>query len=60
MTRSRLTLSTQIATIDTRWRTGNLSSATRLFVLERFRTRAINTMFIDERQTVSRRSTAND
>jgi len=53
--RRGMTLSTQIASIDTSRRTSNLSSAIRLFVLEHFRTRAVSTMFIGERQTASPR-----
>ena len=49
-TRCGITLSSQIDTIDRSRRTNNLSSAIRLFVLEHFRTRAISTMFIGERQ----------
>ena len=48
--RRGMTLSTQIASIDTDRKTNNLSSAIRLFVLEHFRTRAVSTMFIGERQ----------
>ena len=55
--RRGLTLSTQIASIDTTRRTGNLSSAIRLYVLEHFRTRAASAMFIGERQTPSTRLT---
>jgi predicted DNA-binding ribbon-helix-helix protein len=51
------TLSTQIATIDTTRRTGNLSSAIRLYVLEHFRTRAASAIFIGERQSPSTRLT---
>jgi predicted DNA-binding ribbon-helix-helix protein len=53
--RRGMTLSTQIASIDTSRRTSNLSSAIRLFVLEHFRTRAASTMFIGERQTAPTR-----
>ena len=53
--RRGMTLSTQIASIDTDRKTNNLSSAIRLFVLEHFRTRAASTMFIGERQTTSPR-----
>jgi predicted DNA-binding ribbon-helix-helix protein len=53
--RRGMTLSTQIASIDTSRRTSNLSSAIRLFVLEHFRTRAASTMFIGERQTAPSR-----
>lgn len=49
------TLSTQIATIDTTRRTGNLSSAIRLYVLEHFRARAASAIFIGERQSPSTR-----
>lgn len=49
-TRRGLTLSTQIDAIDRSRKTGNLSSAIRLFVLDHYRTRAISTMFIGERQ----------
>ncbi len=55
--RRGLTLSTQIASIDTTRRTGNLSSAIRLYVLEHFRTRAASAMFIGERQAPSTRLT---
>src|SRR5690606_18764575 len=48
-----ITLSTQIASIDTNRRTSNLSSAIRLYVLEHFRMRATSTLFIGERQTPS-------
>lgn len=48
--RRGLTLSMQIASIDEHRRTSNLSSAIRLFVLEHFRTRAGNNVFIGERQ----------
>lgn len=48
--RRGLSLSMQIAAIDQHRRTGNLSSAIRLFVLDYFRERAISTMFIGERQ----------
>lgn len=51
--RRGMSLSTQIASIDTNRRTSNLSSAIRLFVLDHFRTRAATTMFIGERQTPS-------
>lgn len=54
-TRRGTTISTQIASIDSDRRTNNLSSAIRLFVLEHFRTRAVSTMFIGERQTASPR-----
>ncbi len=49
--RRGMTLSTQIDAIDRNRRTNNLSSAIRLYVLEHFRTRAVSTMFIGERQT---------
>lgn len=49
-TRRGTTLSNQIDTIDRSRKTNNLSSAIRLFVLDHFRTRAISTMFIGERQ----------
>lgn len=49
-TRRGITLSHQIDTIDRSRKTSNLSSAIRLFVLDHFRTRAISTMFIGERQ----------
>lgn len=52
-TRQGITLSTQIASIDTNRRTSNLSSAIRLYVLEHFRMRATSTLFIGERQTPS-------
>lgn len=48
--RRGLPLSSQIDAIDRSRQTHNLSSAIRLFVLEHFRTRAISTMFIGERQ----------
>ena len=50
-----ITLSDLVASIDTDRKTNNLSSAIRLFVLEHFRTRAVSTMFIGERQTTSPR-----
>ncbi len=53
--RRGMTLSTQIASIDTNRRTSNLSSAIRLYVLEHFRTRATSTMLIGERQLPSTR-----
>lgn len=49
-TRRGMTLSSQIDTIDRSRKINNLSSAIRLFVLDHFRTRAISTMFIGERQ----------
>jgi predicted DNA-binding ribbon-helix-helix protein len=49
-TRRGMTLSTQIDAIDRSRKTNNLSSAIRLYVLEHFRTRAVSTMFIGERQ----------
>lgn len=49
-TRRGMSLSNQIDTIDRNRKTNNLSSAIRLFVLDHFRTRAISTMFIGERQ----------
>ncbi|HEX7792233.1 MAG TPA: ribbon-helix-helix domain-containing protein [Afipia sp.] len=49
-TRRGLTLSTQIDAIDRSRKTSNLSSAIRLFVLDHFRTRAVTSMFIGERQ----------
>jgi predicted DNA-binding ribbon-helix-helix protein len=48
--RSGMTLSMQLASIDTHRKTGNLSSAIRLFVLDYFRTRATSMMLIGERQ----------
>jgi predicted DNA-binding ribbon-helix-helix protein len=51
--RRGLTLSTQIAIIDQHRKTSNLSSAIRLFVLEHFRDRALNTVVIGERPYVS-------
>ncbi len=48
--RRGMTLSTQIDAIDRSRKTNNLSSAIRLYVLEHFRTRAVSTMFIGERQ----------
>ena len=56
--RRGLSLSMQIAAIDQHRRTSNLSSAIRLFVLDYFRERAIGTMFIGERQTASKLSSA--
>jgi predicted DNA-binding ribbon-helix-helix protein len=53
--RRGMTLSTQIASIDTSRRTSNLSSAIRLFVLEHFQSRAISSMLIGERQMVPTR-----
>ncbi|GAB1715562.1 MAG: arylsulfate sulfotransferase-related protein [Nitrobacter sp.] len=53
--RRGMTLSTQIASIDTNRKTSNLSSAIRLYVLEHFRTRAASTMLIGERQMPSTR-----
>lgn len=58
--RRGMTLSTQIATIDTSRRTNNLSSAIRLFVLEHFRSRAVNAMLIGERQVPSPLSLGSD
>ena len=52
-TRRGITLSTQIASIDTNRRTSNLSSAICLYVLEHFRTRAVSTMFIGERHMLN-------
>lgn len=49
-TRRGITLSTQIAVIDEKRRTSNLSSAIRLFVLEHFQARAASAMYIGERQ----------
>ncbi|MBB5054814.1 putative DNA-binding ribbon-helix-helix protein [Afipia massiliensis] len=49
-TRRGLPLSTQIDAIDRTRKTANLSSAIRLFVLDHFRTRAVTSMFIGERQ----------
>ena len=49
-TRRGMTLSMQIDAIDSSRKTNNLSSAIRLFVLDHFRTRAVSTMFIGERQ----------
>lgn len=49
-TRRGLPLSTQIDAIDRARKTANLSSAIRLFVLDYFRTRAITSVFIGERQ----------
>jgi len=48
-TRRGLTLSTLIDMIDRTRKTGNLSSAIRLFVLDHFRARAVSTLFIGER-----------
>lgn len=49
-TRRGLPLSSQIDAIDRTRRTANLSSAIRLFVLDHFRTRAVTSVFIGERQ----------
>lgn len=49
-TRRGLPLSTQIDAIDRTRKTANLSSAIRLFVLDYFRTRAVTSVFIGERQ----------
>lgn len=49
-TRRGLPLSTQIDAIDRTRKTANLSSAIRLFVLDHFRTRAVTSVFIGERQ----------
>lgn len=51
--RRGVSLSTQLAGIDTHRNTGNLSSAIRLFVLDYFRTRAISMMMIGESRTDS-------
>ena len=51
--RRGISLSTQLASIDTHRNTGNLSSAIRLFVLDYFRTRAISMMMIGESRTTS-------
>lgn len=51
--RRGVSLSTQLAGIDTHRNTGNLSSAIRLFVLDYFRTRAISMMMIGESRTPS-------
>lgn len=53
--RRGISLSTQLASIDTHRNTGNLSSAIRLFVLDYFRTRAISMMMIGESRTDSPR-----
>jgi predicted DNA-binding ribbon-helix-helix protein len=50
-TRRGLPLSTQIDAIDRTRKTANLSSAIRLFVLDHFRTRAVTSVFIGERQS---------
>lgn len=52
-TRSDLSLSAVLISIDRHRKTSNLSSAIRLFVLDYFRTRAISMMFIGERQAAS-------
>ena len=52
-TRSDLSLSALLISIDRHRKTSNLSSAIRLFVLDYFRTRAISMMFIGERQTAA-------
>ncbi|MBN9594006.1 MAG: ribbon-helix-helix domain-containing protein [Afipia sp.] len=52
-TRRGLPLSTQIDAIDRTRKTANLSSAIRLFVLDHFRTRAVTSVFIGERQPSS-------
>lgn len=49
-TRRGLPLSSQIDAIDRTRKTANLSSAIRLFVLDHFRTRAVTSVFIGERQ----------
>lgn len=51
--RRGVSLSTQLAGIDTHRDTRNLSSAIRLFVLNYFRTRAISMMMIGESRTES-------
>ena len=56
--RRGLSLSMQIAAIDQHRRTSNLSSAIRLFVLDYFRERAISTMFIGERVTAPKLTSA--
>ena len=48
--RRGVSLSTQLAGIDTHRETHNLSSAIRLFVLDYFRVRAISAVMIGERQ----------
>lgn len=52
-TRSDMSLSAVLVSIDRHRKTSNLSSAIRLFVLDYFRTRAISMMFIGERQKPS-------
>jgi len=51
--RRGVSLSTQLAGIDTHRDTRNLSSAIRLFVLDYFRTRAVSMMMIGEGRTDS-------
>lgn len=51
--RRGVSLSTQLAGIDTHRDTRNLSSAIRLFVLDHFRTRAVSMMMIGESRTAS-------
>ncbi|MBN8962168.1 MAG: ribbon-helix-helix domain-containing protein [Rhizobiales bacterium] len=51
--RRGMSLSAQLAGIDTHRDTNNLSSAIRLFVLDYFRTRAISMMMIGESRTDS-------
>lgn len=51
--RRGMSLSAQLAGIDTHRSTGNLSSAIRLFVLDYFRTRAISMMMIGESRTAA-------
>lgn len=51
--RRGVSLSTQLAGIDTHRSTHNLSSAIRLFVLDYFRTRAVSMMMIGENRTAS-------
>lgn len=51
--RRGVSLSTQLAGIDTHRDTRNMSSAIRLFVLDYFRTRAVSMMMIGESRTDS-------
>jgi predicted DNA-binding ribbon-helix-helix protein len=46
--RRGVSLSAQLASIDIHRKTGNLSSAIRLFVLDYFRTRAVSMMMIGQ------------
>ena len=53
-----MTLSELVGEIDGQRKQGNLSSAIRLFVLDNFRERAISTMFIGERVTAPKLTSA--